>query len=185
MDDLEFHAVSIDRWADLKAFFERYGNTKYCWCTRWRLKSTEFKKSSSEKRRSKLESLVRANIPIGILGYRQGKPVGWCSIAPRETYTLLEGSTTLRRIDNLPTWSVVCFFVDPGQRGQSLSLRLLQAAVAYAISQGAAIIEGYPVEPDASYRFMGSHSVFEQAGFREVATAKNGRRIVRFFADEI
>lgn len=69
-------------------------------------------------------------------------------------------------------------------RGQGLAVKLLQAAVTYAVSQGATIIEGYPVEPDQSYRFMGSHSVFEQAGFQEVAIASNGRRIVRFVADE-
>jgi GNAT superfamily N-acetyltransferase len=180
VNDLEFHPVSIDRWSDLAAFFEQHGNPNYCWCMRWRLKSAEFKRLNSEGRRNRLEALVHENIPIGILGYHKGKPVGWCSIAPRETYTLLERSTTLKRIDDLPTWSVVCFFIDPNMQGQGLSVKLLQAAVAYAISQGATIIEGYPVEPDQSYRFMGSPSVFEQAGFREVAIAKNGRRIVRF-----
>jgi GNAT superfamily N-acetyltransferase len=179
-DELEFHPVSKDRWADLAAFFEQHGNPNYCWCLRWRLKSTEFKGLKSAERRKKLESLVQADIPIGILAYHQGRPVGWCSIAPRETYTLLERSTTLKRLDDLPTWSVVCFFIDPDQRGQGLPVKLLQAAVTYAISQGATIIEGYPVELDQSYRFMGSPSVFEQAGFHEVAKAKNGRPIVRF-----
>jgi GNAT superfamily N-acetyltransferase len=184
MDDLEFHPVSIDRYTDFTTFFEQYGNLNYCWCMRWRLKSTEFKQLNSKNRRNKLESLVQANIPVGVLGYHQGKVVGWCSIAPRETYTLLEASTTLKRIDNLPTWSVVCFFINPSLRGQSLPVKLLQAAVTYAISQGATMIEGYPVEPNQSYRFMGSPSVFEQAGFREAGMAKNGRRIVRFFVDE-
>jgi len=184
MNGLEFHPITIDRWDDLAAFFEQHGNPNYCWCMRWRLKSTEFKQLNAAKRRNKLASLVRANIPIGVLGYHQGKPVGWCSIAPRETYALLEASTTLKRIDNLPTWSVVCFFVDPGLRGQSLPVKLLKAAVTYAVSQGATIIEGYPVEPDQSYRFMGTPSVFEQAGFREAGIAKNGRRIVRFYVDE-
>jgi GNAT superfamily N-acetyltransferase len=184
MNDLEFHPVSMDRWADLIAFFEQHGNTNYCWCMRWRLKSTKFKQLTAAGRRSELASMVQANVPIGVLGYLQGQPVGWCSIAPREAYALLEGSTTLKRIDNLPTWSVVCFFVDPGLRGQGLPVKLLQAAVTYAVSLGATIIEGYPVVPDQSYRFMGSPSVFKQAGFREAGVAKNGRRIVRYFADE-
>jgi len=184
MSDLEFHPASIDRYPDLAAFFEQHSNPNYCWCMRWRLKSTEFSQSNSKNRRSKLKSLVESSIPVGVLGYQQGKVVGWCSIAPRETYTLLENSTTLKRIDNLPTWSVVCFFIDPNLRGQNLSVKLLQAAVTYAISQGAIVVEGYPVEPDKSYRFMGSPSTFEQAGFREAGIAKNGRRIVRFFADE-
>ena len=50
-----------------------------------------------------------------------------------------------------------------------VSLHLLRAAVDYARSQGAHIIEGYPVEPDQSYRFMGAPSIFEQAGFHEAA----------------
>jgi GNAT superfamily N-acetyltransferase len=184
MNNLEFHPLSIHKYNDFAAFFEQYGNPNYCWCMRWRLKSTEFSQSNAKNRRSQLESLVQANIPVGVLGYQQGKVVGWCSIAPRETYTLLENSTTLKRIDNLPIWSVVCFFIDPNLRGQNLSVKLLQAAVSYAISQGATIIEGYPVEPDKSYRFMGSPSTFEQAGFREAGVAKNSRKIVRFFENE-
>ncbi len=184
MSDLEFHPLSSNRWDDLAAFFEQHGNPNYCWCMRWRLKSTEFKQLNAAKRRSKLESLVQADSPVGVLAYHQGKVVGWCSIAPRETYTLLENSTTLKRIDDLPAWSVICFFIDPGLRGRNLSVKLLQAAVDYAISQGAAIIEGYPVEPDQSYRFMGSPSIFKQAGFRKTAIAKNGRPIVRFIADK-
>ncbi len=100
MNDLEFHPVTLDRWGDLTAFFEQHGNPNYCWCMRWRLKSTEFKQLNAAKRRNKLASLVQANIPIGVLGYHRGKPIGWYSIAPRETYALLEGSTTLKRIDN-------------------------------------------------------------------------------------
>ena len=183
MNDLEFHPVSMERWSDVAAFFEQHGNPNYCWCMRWRLKSTEFSQFKSAQRRNRLKSLVQGKIPIGILAYHQEKPVGWCSIAPRETYTLLERSRTLKRINGLPTWSVVCFFLDPNLRGQGLSVKLLQAAVTYAISQGATIIERYPVEPDQSYRFMGSPSVFEQVGFREAAIAKNGRRVVRYVGD--
>lgn len=184
MDDLEFHPVTIERWHDLAAFFAQYGNPNYCWCMRWRLKSKEFRQLSSIERRNRLASQVHENIPIGILGYHREQPVGWCSIAPRETYTLLESSTILKRIDNLPTWSVVCFFVNPGVRRQGLSVRLLEAAVSYAVLQGARIIEGYPVEPDQTYRFMGFHSVFEQVGFKEVQIAKNGRKIVCFVVEE-
>jgi GNAT superfamily N-acetyltransferase len=164
MNDLEFHPVTVDRWDDLAAFFAGHGNPNYCWCMRWRLRSKDFNQLNSGQRRNKLESLVQVNTPIGVLGYQQGKPVGWCSVAPRETYALLERSRTLKRIDDLPVWSVVCFFVDPGLRGQGLPVKLLGAAVTYAVSQGARIIEGYPVEPDQSYRFMGSPAVFEQDG---------------------
>jgi GNAT superfamily N-acetyltransferase len=180
MSDLAFHPVSIDRFSDLVAFFAQHGNPNYCWCMRWRLKNADFQKMTSSERRARLQALVQNNIPTGVMAYSQSRVVGWCSVAPRETYPLLEGSTTLKRIDNLPVWSVVCFFVAPDLRRQKLPVSLLQAAVKYALSQGAVIIEGYPVEPDKSYRFMGSPSTFAQAGFREAGIAKNGRKIVRW-----
>lgn len=183
-DKLEFHPATAQNWPDLVAFFQQYGNPNYCWCTRWRLKSADFKNAKATQRREKLESLVKDKIPVGMLAYDQDKVIGWCSIAPRESYALLESSTTLKRLDDLPAWSVVCFFIDPAWRGKNLSARLLHAAVEYATAQGAAVIEGYPVEAGQSYQFMGSPSAFEQVGFHEAGIAKNGRRIVRFFADE-
>jgi GNAT superfamily N-acetyltransferase len=48
----------------------------------------------------------------------------------------------LPRLDDAPVWSVVCFFVDRRVRRQGITLGLLQAAVEYARSHGAAVIEG-------------------------------------------
>jgi GNAT superfamily N-acetyltransferase len=185
MKDLEFHPASAKRWDDLAQFFKEHGNTNYCWCQRWRLKSTEYRDLKAVQRRQKLSSLLDAGVPIGVLGYYKGKMAGWCSMAPRETYALLESSTTLKRIDDQPVWSVVCFFIAPEMRGQGFSVQLLKAAVKYAISEGATVIEGYPVEPDQSYRFMGSPAMFRQAGFKDAATAKNGRKIVRYEIKEM
>ncbi|MBK8618393.1 MAG: hypothetical protein IPN96_15020 [Anaerolineales bacterium] len=43
--------------------------------------------------------------------------------------------------------------------------------------------EGYPIfEPDESYRFIGSPSTFEKAGFQEQAWQNYGRKIVRLFS---
>jgi GNAT superfamily N-acetyltransferase len=182
--NLMFCPLTPERWPDLVSLFEHHGNPGYCWCMRWRLKSAEFTRLGSAGRRAKMEALVREGVPVGILGYLNDQPVGWCSIAPRETYALLASSRTLKRIDDLPTWAVACFFVHRRVRGQGFSVRLLQAAIAYAVSQGATLIEGYPVEPGRSYQFMGSPSVFEQAGFHEAAITKNGRSIVRFVVDK-
>jgi GNAT superfamily N-acetyltransferase len=179
VSDLEFHPLTPDRWPDLVQLFEHHGNPGYCWCMTWRATSTEYKLLGTAGRKRALHSLVKAYIPIGILAYRAGEPIGWCSIAPRETYARLEHSTTLKRIDDRPVWSVVCFFISRDMRGQGLALQLLKSAVEYAVSQGAHIVEGYPVEPGQSYQFMGSPSLFKAAGFREVARAANNRPIVR------
>ncbi len=177
--DFEFHPLTADRWPDLVKLFEHHGNPGYCWCMTWRAVSAEYQQLDSAGRKRALRSLVKTRVPIGILAYRADEPIGWCSIAPRETYKRLEKSTTLKRVDDQPVWSVVCFFVSRKMRGQGLALQLLQAAVEYAASQGAHIVEGYPVEPGQSYQFMGSPSLFKAAGFREVARAANDRPIVR------
>ena len=74
---------------------------------------------------------------------------------------------------------MACFFIDRHFRGQGLASRLLETAVSYAKLQGAEIVEGYPVEPDKSYRFMGAPPIFDTVGFEEVGVVGNGRKIVR------
>lgn len=177
--DFEFHPLTLERWPDLVKLFEHRGNPGYCWCMTWRATSAEYKQLNSTGRKRVLHSLVQSKIPIGILAYQASEPIGWCSIAPRETYTRLEKSTTLKRIDDRPVWSVVCFFVRRDMRSQGLALQLLRAAVEYAAEQGAHIVEGYPIEPGQSYQFMGSPTIFKAAGFREVARMENDRSIVR------
>ena len=177
--DFEFHPLTSDRWPDLVELFEHHGNPGYCWCMTWRATSTEYKQLDSAGRKRALHALVKSRIPLGILAYCEGEPIGWCSIAPRETYARLEKSTTIKRVDDQPVWSVVCFFVRRDVRGRGLARQLLQAAVEYAAEQGAQIVEGYPVEPGQSYQFMGSPAIFKAAGFREVARAEHDRPIVR------
>ena len=68
----------------------------------------------------------------GILAYANGQPIAWCSIAPRETYSVLERSRILKRIDDESVWSVVCFFVAKPFRHKGVTVKLLKAAVKYA-----------------------------------------------------
>ena len=181
--DFEFHPLTPERWPDLVKLFEHHGNPGYCWCMTWRATSAEYKALDAGGRQQALHSRVEAHTPIGVLAYRAGEPVGWCSIAPRETYARLEHSTMLKRLDDQPIWSVVCFFVSRSLRGQGLALKLLQAAVKYAAGQGAKIIEGYPVAPGQSYQFMGSPTIFKAAGFHEVTRAANNRPIMRLIVE--
>lgn len=181
--DLEFHPVTRERLADLEWFSQAHGRFRYCSCMRWRMTSSEFKRSDKHDRVAALESLVRQGIPVGVLAYASGEPVGWCSVAPRETYAALERYRALARVDDTPVWSVVCFFVDRRYRRRGVTLGLLRAAVEYARSMGAEVIEGSPVEPGSHvYTYMGSPSLFRQAGFRDVTPAGRSRMVMRYDA---
>jgi hypothetical protein len=60
---------------------------------------------------------------------------------------------------------------------------LLHAAVAYARAQGATLVEGYPVDKpgrvDDMQLWFGTKSMFDRAGFVEVARRKPQRPVVR------
>ena len=128
-----------------------------------------------------LNRLVETGTPVGLLAYAEDEPVGWLSISPRETYAALERYRALPRIDDAPVWSVVCFFIDRQFRRQGATLGLLRAAVEYARSNGAKIVEGYPVEPGARlYTYMGSPTTFRAAGFRDVTPPGQARMVMRY-----
>lgn len=147
---------------------------------RWRMSSAKYRRSSKAERADALSVRVIDGEPSGILAYDNELPVGWCSVAPRQSYTALERYRALPRIDDEPVWSVVCFFVSSRYRRQGMTLALLRAAVDYAASEGALIVEGYPVEPNASsYTYMGSPNTFRRAGFEEVTPPGQSRIVMR------
>jgi GNAT superfamily N-acetyltransferase len=177
----QFHPVTLERLPDLDRFSRQHGKFRYCSCMRWRMTSTEFRRSTRPDRVAALEGLVRQGIPIGILAYAEEEPIAWCSVAPRETYAALERSRILPRLDDSPVWSVVCFFIDRQFRQQGLTLGVLRAAIESARSQGAQIVEGYPVEPGSrSYTYMGSPATFRRAGFRDVTPLGQTRMVMRY-----
>ncbi len=150
----------------------------------WRITRREFEINGEKGNRKKMKSLVDAGEVPGILAYEGDHPMGWCSIAPRESYGALERSPVLRRVDDQPVWSLVCFFVEKAYRQQGLSGGLIEAAVNYAASQGARIVEAYPVRsqgkrlPPVSI-FMGLPGLFEQHSFKVVAEPSVHRLIMR------
>jgi GNAT superfamily N-acetyltransferase len=155
----------------------------------WRLKRSEFDKMKGEGNRRAHKRIVDAGEIPGILAYEDGQPVGWVAVARREVYSALERSRILKRIDNEPVWSVVCFFVSKPFRGKGLTGKLLKNAIEYVKKQGGNIIEAYPVEPKTSkipdvYAYTGLVSTFKRAGFVEVLRRSETRPIMRYFIKE-
>ena len=159
-----------------------------CWCMWWRLKRAQFEKQKGQRNKKALKRIVAAGQIPGLLGYAGSQPVGWCAVAPRETFSVLERSRTLKRIDDEPVWSVVCFFVARPFRRQGMTVKLLQAAVEYAGRHGAKIVEGYPMDPRKgalpdAFAWTGLASAFRQAGFVEVLRRSASRPIMRYLVE--
>lgn len=180
--DLRFSPVTPECLSDLKRFSTEHGKFGYCSCMRWRMTSSQFRNSTREKRIEALNAMASSGEAVGVLAYDEDRPIGWCSIAPRSSYAALERYRALTPIDDEPVWSVVCLFIDSQYRKQGLTLSLLQAAIKYAASKGATIVEGYPVEPTApSYTYMGSPNTFLRGSFTDVTPPGQKRRVMRHY----
>ncbi len=186
---LTVRPLTPELWADFEQLFGRRGACGGCWCMWWRLPRAEFEKGKGEGNRRAMRSLVEADEPIGLLAYRAGRPIGWCSVAPRTAFGALERSRILRPLDDQPVWSVVCFFVEKGSRRSGVLQKLLAEATRHAAQMGARIVEGYPVEPKTGtmpdvFVYTGLASAFRKAGFVEVARRSPTRPIFRWFAED-
>ena len=186
VSELEFHPVTPERWKDFETLFGERGACGGCWCMWWRLTRSEFEKQKGEGNKKAMKKIIKAGEVPGLLAYSGRRPIAWFSVAPREVFSALERSRILKRVDESPVWSVVCFFVAKPFRRSGVSVKILKAAVKYAKEQGAKIIEGYPVEPKRGktadvFAFTGLGSAFLKAGFKEVARRSETRPIMRCY----
>lgn len=181
--------LTPERFGDLEAIFAARGcaEARSCWCMYYRVAGGSFgdlrDAARVAGRKAALEALAGADPPPGLIGYRGATPVGWISLGPRAEYARLARSPTLRAVDDAPVWSIVCFVVPSAFRGEGVTRELLTGAMAFARRRGATLLEAYPVDravPGASHApWFGSTTLFEKAGFTEVARRRPARPIVR------
>ena len=150
----------------------------------WRLARSQFEKQKGAGNKRAFKKIVTAGDAPGILAYAGKRPIGWCAVAPREEYPVLGRSRVLGPVDDQPVWSVSCFFIAREFRSQGVTVPLLQAAVKFAKSCGAKIVEGYPQDLGgstlpAAFVWTGVLPTFAAAGFKEVARRSSKRPIMR------
>jgi GNAT superfamily N-acetyltransferase len=184
MVDLEVHPLTPARMKDLAALFGQGGDPKFCWCSWFRLRNVDFQSATGASNRKVLESAVKTTATDGrapgLVAYRDGEPIGWVSVGPRDDYERLMHSKVLAPIDDKPVWSIVCFVVSKSARKQGVARALLDAAMDYAREHGATLLEGYPVETDgkrlpAASAYKGTVGMFERAGFKVVERRQANR----------
>ncbi|MBL8174073.1 MAG: GNAT family N-acetyltransferase [Bryobacterales bacterium] len=180
---MKFAELTAERWPDLERLFGERGACGGCWCMWWRLSRAEWNAAKGEANRQAFRQIVHAGPAPGVLAYRDGDPVGWCAVAPRDRFVALERSRNLKALDDVPVWAVTCLFVRKDMRGRKVSVQLLRAAADFARTHGGRVVEGYPVEPKKgkmpdAFAWTGTMAAFHAAGFVEVAR-RGSRPIVR------
>lgn len=178
-----------DRWPDVEAIFAARGCSvaRGCWCMFYRRsgggQSWAVGGSRSKTNRADLKALVDAGKSPGLIAYRGKVPVGWVSLAPRGEFAKLLRSPVMKPVDDEPVWSIVCFVVPAEHRGQGVARALLAGAIAHARKHGATLIEAYPVDRSERSKddamWFGAKSMYDAAGFQEIARRKPTRPVVR------
>ena len=181
---ISFKSLTEENWNDFEHLFGVRGACGGCWCMYWRLKRSEFVKNKGGGNKKKIKELVREQKNTGILMYLDKKVAGWCSVSPRQDFTLLDNSRVLRKVDDLQVWSVVCFFITKDFRRMGLTVPFLHFVIDYCRRKGAGIVEAYPVDVDSKdyptiFAHVGFYSSFKKAGFQEVARRSATRPIMR------
>jgi GNAT superfamily N-acetyltransferase len=185
---LDIRPLTPARWSDLVSLFQRPGLSvaRGCYCMYYRRSGRHQRPSGmtySESNKRALKALVDRGVVPGLLGYEGKRPVGWVSLGPREDYAKLQRSLVMKPVDEKPVWSIICFVVDPELRGRGVADAMLKGAMAWAREQGVRLLEAYPCDKPAraadDSMWFGAKTMFDRAGFVEVARRKPMRPVVR------
>jgi GNAT superfamily N-acetyltransferase len=193
--ELTIRPANEATWEDLQTVFGGRGAASRCQCQRQVLGDHDWWGMSVDERAQLLLEQTNIGDPdagetCGLVAYRDGAPVGWVAVAPRTTYRRLLGSNVpwAGRAEDKgddTVWSVTCFVVRAGFRGEGLTYELAQAAVDHAREAGAAAVEGYPIVAKQGRTItwdeasVGTPQVFGAAGLVQVSSPTVRRRVMR------
>lgn len=172
--------LTPDRLPDMDEVFGDRGVARRCYCMHWRRPDGGY--PDERDNRDRFADIARSGPPPGLIGYVDGDPRGWVQVGPRSDFPTLGRSRLFKPIDETDLWTINCFVVRPGKRRQGIGKGLLDAAISYASSQGANVIEAYPVdgsrESVVDY-FTGTLGMFSEHGFVEMVRRNDTRPVVR------
>jgi len=188
MVNLSIEPLTRERFSDLVALFSRPGLSvaRNCFCMFYRRSGRHERPAGmtyGEANQRAMKALVARGVVPGLLGYEKGRPVGWVSLGPREDYARLKRSQVMKALDDQPVWSIICFVVDPEARSRGVAEAMLGGAMAWARKHGVKVLEAYPCDRSARVgddsMWFGAKSMFDRAGFAEVARRKPARPLMR------
>jgi GNAT superfamily N-acetyltransferase len=177
-------------WDDLRAIFGQRGEPARCQCQWFKVRDKDWASVPVSVRAKRLREQTRADPTSGLVAYLDGEPAGWCAVEPRVAYErLLTARVPWAGRDedkaDPDVWAVSCFVTRAGFRRRGVSRALAAAAVGFARERGARALEGYPivVRPGQEFGwgelYVGSHSIFADAGFVEVSRPTARRAVMR------
>src|SRR5581483_10429434 len=144
---LKIRPLTPDLWPALEDLFGDLGAWNGCWCMYWRIGST-YQKQARERNRAAFREVVKRGPPPGLIAFEGNVAVGWCQVTPRNALPWLDRVWRLKRVDDLPVWSISCLYVRKGYRKRGITSALIAAAVKAAKSAEAPALEAYPLDTE-------------------------------------
>ena len=177
---LTIRPLTPELWPALEDLFGENGACNGCWCMYWRI-GNAYRQRPREKNKAAFREVVKRGPPSGLLAFDGDVTVGWCQLTPREALPWLERVWRLKRVDDVPVWSLSCLYVRKGYRKQGVTSALIAAALKAARRAKAPALEVYPFDADESPSASGTGyaSTFARAGFKTVARRTLARPIMR------
>ncbi|MGH3588094.1 MAG: GNAT family N-acetyltransferase [Pseudonocardia sp.] len=180
MGELTVERLTLDLWPAFVDLLDQGGPAARCWCMAPRI-GADYRHRPPDANRGDFHEVIAQGPPPGLLALQDGVAVGWCQVAPRKNLPGLDRPWRTRTVDDLPVWSIACFYVRKGHRREGVMSVLIAAAVEYARDAGAPAIEAYPldgtVSPSATS--TGYAASFAAAGFVEIARRSPERPVMR------
>jgi GNAT superfamily N-acetyltransferase len=177
---LTIRPLTPDRWRALEDLFGENGASNGCWCMYGRI-GRAYRDRPREQNKAAFQQVVRRGRPPGLLAFDGDTAVGWCQLTPREAVPALDRLWRLKRVDDVPVWSISCLYVRKGYRRRGITSALIAAALKAAKRAHAPALEAYPFDADVSPSATGCGyaSTFARAGFKTVARRVAARPIMR------
>lgn len=177
---LKVRPLTPELWPALEDLFGPKGACNNCWCMYWRIGSA-YRKQPPGKNKAVLHQIVKTGPPPGLIAFDGDKPVGWCQLTLREALPWLDRTSRLKRVDDLPVWSLSCLYIRIGYRRKGVATALIAAAIEAAKRAKAPALEAYPLDADKTPSASGTGyaTTFARAGFKTVACYTPPRPIMR------
>jgi len=173
--------LTPDLWTAFEDLFGGRGACSRCWCMYWRI-GPGYRRQAPEANQAAFHAIVRRGTPPGLIALSGNRAVGWCQLTSRDDLAWLNRGGKLGRGDEVPVWSISCFYVRIGQRRRGVTAALIDAAIDAAREAGARVLEAYPLDAEVtrSTSFTGYSSTFRRAGFKIVGRRTASQPIMRF-----
>lgn len=183
-EDLTIKELSPETWPDFESLFGRHKGVRGgCWCTFYRCTSREFEGMSRDERKAFQKELVFHSRGCGLLLYKGGEAVAWCQFGPAEEFPRYDRGRDYRKLQHQekPQWRIACLFVDKGKRGEGLSKKILQAALAEIQAKGGGVVEAFPFEGREDQRpsHTGSVRMYAREGFQTITRLGKNTLLMR------